>query len=299
MLNSQCNCPAGDNLPAAVLGGQRGRMVGGSTQLASRGKEAPVAALRGSSSDLGQPLQFHIMYVSVNTIRAGCRRRTKDAIAAVRHVFLEADHDGPGLLERIRARSGLPPPSYILQSSPGKVHVFWRATGFTPAGVERLERHLSRDLGTDVAATTCSQTTRLPGFRNHKRRPSHLVRAVYADVVTRYTPGSFPSPPDEVQPLCVTPSTGTVPSTDRVDRARRYLARVPPAVAGQHGDRQTFKVACKLVRGFSLADADALALFDEWNRTCRPPWTGRELRAKLAAARTYGTDPVGGLLDRS
>jgi hypothetical protein len=239
------------------------------------------------------------VYVSVNTIRPGWRQRTKDAIAEVRHVFLEADHDGCELLERIGARRDLPRPSYILESSPGRVHVFWRASGFTAGSVEGLERLLARDLETDIAATTCSQTTRLPGFRNHKRRPSHLVRAMYTDVVTRYTPGSFPNPPEEVQRLCVTSCARTVPSTDRIDRARQYLARVPPALAGEHGDRQTFKVACKLVRGFSLADAEALALFDEWNRRCHPPWTERELRAKLAAAKKYGTDPVGALLDRS
>jgi hypothetical protein len=235
------------------------------------------------------------VYVSVNTIRPGCRRRTKDAIAAVRHVFLEADHDGCGLLERIGARRDLPRPSYILESSPGRVHVFWRASGFTAGGIEGLERLLARDLDTDIAATTCSQTTRLPGFRNHKRRPSHLVRAVYTDVVTRYTPGSFPNPPEEARRLCGTSCAGTVLSTDCVARARRYLARVPPAIAGEHGDRQTFKVACKLVRGFALSDSDALLLFSEWNRGCCPPWAEIELRTKLAAARRYGTELPGGL----
>ena len=35
------------------------------------------------------------VYVSVNAVREGQRTRTKDAIAAVRHIFLEADEDGP------------------------------------------------------------------------------------------------------------------------------------------------------------------------------------------------------------
>ena len=35
--------------------------------------------------------------------------------------------------------------------------------------VEALEKHLARKLGTDPAATACTQVTRLPGFVNHKR----------------------------------------------------------------------------------------------------------------------------------
>ena len=34
------------------------------------------------------------VYVSVNAVRPGVRARTKDAIGIVRHLFLDADHDG-------------------------------------------------------------------------------------------------------------------------------------------------------------------------------------------------------------
>ena len=39
---------------------------------------------------------------------------------------------------------------------------------------------------------------------------------------------------------------------DTIERARRYLAAIPPAVAGNHGDAATFRVCCRLVRGFAL-----------------------------------------------
>jgi hypothetical protein len=39
-----------------------------------------------------QPL-LHIIYVGVNAIAPGRHSRTKEAISAVRHVSLEADHD--------------------------------------------------------------------------------------------------------------------------------------------------------------------------------------------------------------
>lgn len=114
--------------------------------------------------------QFHIMYVSVNAIQPGLRTRTKDAIGTIRHIFLEADHDGPRLLAQIGGHDDLPPTSNVLETSPGRVHVFWRAEGFTPDGAARLQKHLAHDLATDEAATSCSQTTRLPGYRNHKTR---------------------------------------------------------------------------------------------------------------------------------
>jgi hypothetical protein len=75
------------------------------------------------------PRQFHIIYVSVHAIAPGRRSRRREAIGEVRHVFLEADHDGPGVLARMAARADLPAPSYVLHSSPNRVHIFWRVRG--------------------------------------------------------------------------------------------------------------------------------------------------------------------------
>lgn len=84
-------------------------------------------------------------------------------------------------------------------------------------------------------------------------------------------------------------------SDDR-ERARRYIKAIPPAVAGSHGDTATFRVCCRLVRGFNLDEDAALSVLADWNRVCDPPWTEQDLRAKLEAARKYGREPFGGLL---
>src|SRR5438034_10980395 len=65
------------------------------------------------------------VYVSVNAIRPGVRARTKRAIGAIRHLFLEADDDGTGVLARLAGRGDIPTPSYVLESSPTRVHIFW------------------------------------------------------------------------------------------------------------------------------------------------------------------------------
>ena len=108
------------------------------------------------------------VYVSVNAVRPG-RSRSRDAICGIRHVFLEEDADGPGLLASLTTRPDLPPPSYVLHSSPGRIHVFWRVRGFDAGTVETMQKRLARELRSDTAATSCAQTTRLPGFANHKR----------------------------------------------------------------------------------------------------------------------------------
>ena len=237
------------------------------------------------------------VYVSVNAIAAGRRARTRDAIASVRHVFLEADHEGNEVLSAVCARPDIPAPSYVLHSSPGRLHLFWRATRFEPSYIERLQKQLAVEFATDLAATPITQTTRLPGFLNQKHSKPHLVRIEYRDTERRYAPADFPALRPDPSPAIVRmqmapPLTGT----SVVERARRYLALVPPAVTGEHGDLRTFRVCCRLARGFALDEEQALQALSEWNQRCQPPWTTAELVDKLRRAARYGREPVGGLL---
>ena len=241
------------------------------------------------------------VYVSVNAVTPHRKSRAREAIRAIRHVFLEVDHDGPHVLCALADRRELPPPSYLLQSSRNRVHIFWRVCGFACDQVEALQKRLARELATDSAATSCSQLTRLPGFLNHKYEPAPLVVMMYGRVNRVYVPRDFPN----TEPACT--RTATVPAPDvpvhaRLERASRYLEALPPAIAGRHGDLHTFCVCCRLVRGFALDDDDALMLLRRWNTRCLPPWSERELIDKISRARRYGREPVGGLLvahDRS
>ena len=74
-------------------------------------------------------------------------------------------------------------------------------------------------------------------------------------------------------------------------RASAYLRATPPAISGSGGHTHTFLVAQKLA-GFclvGLSESDALALLREWNATCQPPWSERELARKWQQARERGT----------
>ena len=235
------------------------------------------------------------VYVGVNAYRPG-RSRAREAVAHVRHLFLEEDLDGPVLLATLSTRPDLPPPSYVLHSSPGRLHVLWRVRDIAPSKVEQLQKELARELLTDRAATSCTQTTRLPGFFNHKRQPSVRVGIEYLHWRDVFVARDLPAVGAGTTPSSMTKARRPLPATRSVERARALLQCVDPAVAGQQGDLRTFRVCCRIVRGFDLSDDEAVRALSEWNARCEPPWSERELRQKVMNARRYGREPQGGLL---
>lgn len=240
------------------------------------------------------------VYVSVNAVTPG-RSRSKDAIAAIRHVVLDVDRDGPRVLRHLEGRRDLPQLAYVLRTSPRRCHVFWRVSGFTAALAEGLQRGLAHELGTDASATSCSQMTRMPGFVNYKHDGTHVTCMEYRRWKFVLTPNDFPQSSIAV-PRAEAPSTSTltrVARMDAVNRARRFLARTPAAIAGEHGDLLTFRICCRLVRGFALSDDQAVQVLREWNTRCAPPWSDRELLEKVRNARRYGREVFGGLVDGS
>jgi hypothetical protein len=78
------------------------------------------------------------------------------------------------------------------------------------------------------------------------------------------------------------PERSSKPSV--IERARRYIDRIPGAVSGEGGHNQTFKVACVLIHGFNMGRVEAFVLLSEWNKRCQPPWSEKELRHKIESA---------------
>ncbi len=69
-----------------------------------------------------------------------------------------------------------------------------------------------------------------------------------------------------------------------IQRASAYVAKIPPAVSGRRGHDATFHVACILVIGFGLSEADAMPILQKYNKRCAPPWSTPELQHKLSDA---------------
>lgn len=117
-----------------------------------------------------------------------------------------------------------------------------------------------------------------PGEIEAALMPAWLVKSL--SIKDRHTSNGTPHPENvEAAGFDTLNATSSVTS-----RARKYIAKMPPAISGQGGHKQTFCVACRLVLGFGLSPAAALPLLQEYNQRCDPAWTDAELEHKLTDA---------------
>jgi hypothetical protein len=130
------------------------------------------------------------IYVAANPLRPGSRKRTKECIASVRHLYLDIDMDGDARLAALRASEIVPLPTSILSTSAGKYQVLWRVEGFDLARQEQTLKLLAIPFGGDPACTDCNRVLRIPGFLNRKYDPPYKITAEYPDD-SIWTPDDF------------------------------------------------------------------------------------------------------------
>ncbi len=119
------------------------------------------------------------VYVAANPLRSGSRKRTKESIASVRHLYIDIDADGDTRLAALLASDAVPTPTAILSTSPGKYQVLWRVDGFDFERQETMLKVLSIEFGGDPACTDCNRVLRIPGFLNRKYDPAPRVTVEY------------------------------------------------------------------------------------------------------------------------
>lgn len=101
-------------------------------------------------------------------------------------------------------------------------------------------------------------------------------------VIQRVAAANQPEPKPATTPHY---SNGQHHAGDRdIERARKYLAKLPPAISGQNGSGACFRAACVLVCGFALDREPALTLLREFSERCEPPWSEYELAHKVDGA---------------
>ena len=72
---------------------------------------------------------------------------------------------------------------------------------------------------------------------------------------------------------------------DLQDRARKYLASMPPSIAGQRGHDKLFAAAVALVQGFGMdPESAAELLITDFNERCVPEWSHAEILHKVQSA---------------
>jgi hypothetical protein len=130
------------------------------------------------------------IYVSANPLHAGSRKRTKECIASVRHIYIDIDEDGDARLAALRASDLVPTPTAIISTSPGKYQTLWRVVGFDFERQEQTLKLIAQTFGGDPACTDRNRVLRVPGFLNRKYSPAHPVAVEYpADAI--YGPADF------------------------------------------------------------------------------------------------------------
>jgi hypothetical protein len=117
------------------------------------------------------------VYVGMNPIKEGAYSRAKENIKNIRHVYLDLDKKGSEALESIRNSTEVPPPNFVLDTSPGKHQVVWKVSGFSQDDAESLLHNLANQFSGDLAATDSTRVLRLPGFANQKLSEEFIVQA--------------------------------------------------------------------------------------------------------------------------
>ena len=108
------------------------------------------------------------IYVGMNPLKQDASTRTKDDIETIRHLYIDLDHGGSAALEAIKNSDLVPQPNYVLNTSPEKFQLVWKAEGIKLEEAEALQHAMVREFGGDPAATDSTRVLRLPGFANKK-----------------------------------------------------------------------------------------------------------------------------------
>jgi hypothetical protein len=130
------------------------------------------------------------IYVTAKPLRSDRRKRTKNSIAAVRHLCLDFDIDGEACLTSLGTSYAVPVPTAVLSTSLGKYQILCRIGNFTLEQQESTLKLLTISFGGAPASMDCNRVLRLPGFRNCKNDPSYPITVKYVCDSTS-NPGDF------------------------------------------------------------------------------------------------------------
>lgn len=130
------------------------------------------------------------VFLGMNPIKDEATRRVKANIKDIRTVYLDLDRNADQSLQAIRNSTEVPPPNFVLDTSPNKHQVVWNISGVSQDQAESLLRSLASEFDGDPAATDSTRVLRLPGFANRKLTDEFVVRA-HHETDTVYTLRNF------------------------------------------------------------------------------------------------------------
>jgi len=128
--------------------------------------------------------------VPANRLRSGSRKRSKESIATVQHLYLDFDIDREARPTSLRASDIVPTPTAFLSTSLGRYQILCRVDSFTFERRESTLKLLAIPLGGAPGCADSDRVLRIPGSRNRKYDPPYPVTVTYPCDSTS-TPGDF------------------------------------------------------------------------------------------------------------
>lgn len=198
--------------------------------------------------------------------------QSAEEITRVRYIFVDTD-GAP--LEPILAAL---PPHMVIESSPGKYHVYWRAADVTLDQFGAIQKAAIARFGTDDKVHDLPRVMRLPGFDHQKDAPTRVAVIAAAPTLPDYTASDFwgafgavPRAATVLKPLIASPlhdfSLNAILAGNATDKARTVSMQ---EVEGMLRFIEPFEDRMKWVRfGGAIADEFGEAgreLFHRWSR---------------------------------
>ncbi|WP_152206503.1 phage/plasmid primase, P4 family [Marinobacter changyiensis] len=206
--------------------------------------------------------------------------RKAENVTAVRAVFL--DLDGAPLEPVIDAArvAGLEP-HMVIETSPGKYHVYWLVEGVKPEYFTAAQRALAIKFGGDPKVCDLPRVMRVPGFLHHKDQPFRSVQIAAL------------SGPAYLLPALIRGLDLRVGSASPASAPRSSQGGIgdDEDIVTEGGRNDTLASRGGQMRRFGMGlEAITAALLAENKIRCSPPLSEREVRTIAASIGKYRPD---------
>lgn len=189
--------------------------------------------------------------------RGDCRGRRAENVMAVRAVFVDLDGTPLSVIDGVALE-----PHLVVESSPGRYHVYWRIEDLPLQLFQRVQKALALQLKADPSVNDLPRLMRLPGFYHRKGAP-FLSRIMESQPLQPYRARDFLKafriPETSTRPLLKAVPSGTV--IIRPGSRNTHLA----SLAGTMRRRDMTRAAIEA------------ALMAENAEHCRPPLDDEEV----------------------
>ncbi len=209
------------------------------------------------------------VFVTINETDGKGRKISN--ITKVRAVF--ADFDGEPLPDTFDLE-----PSMIIESSPGKWHVYWMVEDYPKESFGVIQTSIAKKLGSDPVVKDLSRVMRVPGFYHNKKEPFMTRIVESSDLIYSYEEIVDAFPPIPVKQW----------SAPQYQTPVQYTGEFKGRYGASEGERNqhlAHRIGGMIKRGLSWLEIESEAYKEA--QACNPQLSERETQAVLKSMRRY------------